>query len=129
MCFRKRILAFIIDIFILALLYMIIGIIPMYDDLILISEDLNKYFYIVFGMALLIITLAFIGKDAINGQSIGKRITKIKVVDDKGYIANIFKCIIRNITIYIWPIEALLVLLDKKKLGDRLAGTNVVECD
>ena len=122
-------LAFIIDIFISALLYMIIGIIPMYDDLILISEDLNKYFYIVFGVGLLIITVAFIGKDAINGQSIGKRITKIKVVDEKGCIANIFKCIIRNITIYIWPVEALLVLFDKKKLGDRLAGTSVVECE
>ena len=97
--FRKRILAFIIDMFILALLYMIIGIIPLYDDLILVSGDLNKYFYIVFGGGILIITLAFIGRDAINGQSIGKRIMRIKVVDKKGYNVSVFKGIIRNITI------------------------------
>ena len=73
------------------------------------------------------IILLFIAKDAINGQSIGKKLMKIKVVDAHGKTPNIFKLIIRNITICIWPIEAILVLLNKKKLGDRLAGTNIVE--
>ena len=52
---------------------------------------------------------------------------KIKVVDSGGNSPNIFQLFIRNITFYIWPIEALLVLFDKKKIGDRIARTNVVE--
>ena len=66
-------------------------------------------------------------KDIINGQSIGKRIMRIRVVDLNGKKPSLFKLVIRNITIFIWPVEALLVLLDKQRLGDRLAKTKVVD--
>ena len=52
---------------------------------------------------------------------------KIKVVDLNGNKASLFNLIIRNITILIWPVEALLVLLNKERLGDRLAKTKVID--
>lgn len=127
MCFRKRLLAFFIDYFILCILFAINGGMLLCVDTGLIPQDFTKYVLFCGGIILLLIILLFIAKDAINGQSIGKKLMKIKVVDAHGKTPNIFKLIIRNITIYIWPIEAILVLLNKKKLGDRLAGTNIVE--
>lgn len=129
MCFRKRVIAFMIDIAILMIVYMLVSIIPFYDDYILDSSDLNKYYYLIYLICLLIITLAFVCKDMIAGQSIGKRIMKIKIVNENGNIPNKIQIIIRSITFLIWPVEAFLVLMDKKRLGDRLARTNVIECE
>ena len=52
---------------------------------------------------------------------------KIKVVDLNDNKPSLLNLIIRNITIIIWPVEALLVLLDKERLGDRLAKTKVID--
>ncbi len=53
---------------------------------------------------------------------------KIRVVDKNKNLPNILKLIVRNITIFIWPVEAILVLLNKKKIGDRLTKTDVEQC-
>lgn len=128
MCFRKRFLAFIIDMILFMVLYMVINIIPFYDDYILTSSNLNKQYYIIYLLCCLILYAAFICKDAKGGQSIGKRIMKIRVVDKNKNVPNILKLIVRNITIFIWPVEAILVLLNKKKIGDRLTKTDVEQC-
>lgn len=129
MCFTKRVLAFAIDYFIACFLFAISGGIFFCIDFGLITRDFTKYGLFLGEIILLLIILLFIAKDAIKGQSIGKKFMKIKVVDIQGGKPSVFRLILRNITICIWPVESILVLLNKKKFGDRLAGTDVVELD
>ncbi|MCE7039098.1 RDD family protein [Dyadobacter sp. CY312] len=70
-------------------------------------------------------------KDCIGGQSIVKRILKLRVVDNEtGLSASPMKCLVRNLSIVLWPIEALVTLTNtSRRLGDRIAGTKLVVCD
>ncbi|MCC6412169.1 MAG: RDD family protein [Saprospiraceae bacterium] len=86
------------------------------------------------GIQVMLVLYAFImaiylNKDAINGRSPAKRILGARVVDmTDGQTASPMKCLLRNITLIFWPIEALLALLtsDRRRAGDYLAGTRVV---
>ncbi|MES2558167.1 MAG: RDD family protein [Bacteroidota bacterium] len=73
----------------------------------------------------------YVCKDCINGRSIAKRILKLQVVDNTtGQVAGPLKCLIRNILIVIWPIEAIIALTNpERRLGDRVAGTKLVVFD
>ncbi|MBE6571828.1 MAG: RDD family protein [Ruminococcaceae bacterium] len=117
----NRIVAFLIDHMIICFALAFLGFAQM-----LIKTDLLwlwRMYYIIF----LAFLFAYFFKDVVNGQSVGKRIMKIKVVDMDGNKPSIFNLIIRNITIFIWPVEAILVLLNKQRLGDILAKTKVVD--
>ena len=124
--FRKRLLAVGIDIAILVLVFMIANIIPIYDDYIMTARDFGRSYYIVYGIILLIIEIGFLCKDVIGGQSIGKKIVHIKVVNEDESKANLLQLIIRNITILIWPIEVIIFLLGKRKIGDVISKTMIV---
>ena len=117
---QKRILAFLIDHIILCFVFVLIGMVEMY--VITSFEFYWKLYYV----SLLIFMFVYFFKDIINGQSIGKRMMKIKVVDMNDNTPATPNLIIRNITILIWPIEVLLILLGKPRLGDKLAKTKVV---
>ena len=115
MSFNKRLLAFILDFMIFMFAFMLISTFVIYDDYILANKQFNNKYYIAYSICLIIVMLLFIGKDMLKGQSIGKRVMKIKVVTIKDESPRIWQCILRNLTFCIWPIEALLLLLDKKK--------------
>lgn len=70
---------------------------------------------------------AYFNKDIFNGRSPAKRILKMQVIDNKtGQVANPLKCLARNLTIVLWPLEVIFVLIDpKKRLGDKIAGTRI----
>lgn len=70
---------------------------------------------------------AYFNKDIFNGRSPAKRILKMQVIDNKtGQVANPLKCLARNLTIVLWPIEVIFVLIDpKRRLGDKIAGTRI----
>jgi uncharacterized RDD family membrane protein YckC len=70
----------------------------------------------------------YFSKDAFNGRSISKRILKLQVVDNAtGQVASPLKCFIRNIFCIIWPIEAIVALINPgRRIGDRVAGTRLV---
>lgn len=127
-CFRRRALAFVIDIIVFMIVFVFVNIIPFYDDYILLSSDLERKYYVFYAISLLVISILFLGKDLIRGQSLGKKIAKIRVVvKGKGRLY-VFQLLLRNITIFIWPIELVLLLLGKQKIGDVLAKTDVVLC-
>ncbi|GGH74207.1 RDD family protein [Phaeocystidibacter marisrubri] len=67
-------------------------------------------------------------KDSINGRSIGKRATKLQVVNYKdGTVASPLKCTVRNLFIVVWPIEVIVTLASpSRRIGDFVAGTKVV---
>lgn len=84
------------------------------------SSDL--FFYLmVFGMSL------YFNKDMIQGKSVAKRALKLEVVNIKtGEVASSLKCLIRNLTIAVWPIEVIAVLINpSRRIGDLIAGTRV----
>jgi hypothetical protein len=79
---------------------------------------------------LLIFSLYF-NKDIYLGQSIAKRILKFQVLDNcTGQPANPVRCLIRNLTLFLWPVEALVALINPpRRLGDFLAGTRLAVYD
>jgi len=70
-------------------------------------------------------------KDCINGRSIAKRILKLQIVDNTtGQVASPLKCFVRNIFCILWPIEAIVALINpSRRIGDRVAGTRLVIFD
>ena len=69
----------------------------------------------------------FLLKDAL-GINVGKRLFKIKIYQcDCDLGATKKQKILRNITLLVWPVEAIVLLASKddKRLGDRLAHTIV----
>lgn len=84
------------------------------------SSDLIFY-VMIFGMSL------YFNKDMIQGKSVAKRALKLEVVDIKtGEVASSLKCLVRNLTIAVWPIEVIAVLISpSRRIGDFIAGTRV----
>ena len=70
-------------------------------------------------------------KDSINGRSIAKRILKLQIVDNNtGLVASPLKCLVRNLFCILWPIEAIVALINpSRRIGDRVAGTKLVIFD
>lgn len=76
-----------------------------------------------------LLTFIILNKDFYNGQSVVHRILGYKVVQVRTLnTASILQCMLRNITMPIWPIEGLVVLISpKRRLGDFIAGTKLIE--
>jgi uncharacterized RDD family membrane protein YckC len=71
----------------------------------------------------------FFFSDILNGQSLGKRLMRIGVIDaNSRRPGNLFQLLVRNISIVVFNIVDVLMIFNKSKLrlGDRLAGTAVV---
>ena len=118
---RKRIAAFVID----HIIYSLILVPPF---VIFVPFD---YFYSAFPIFMVIALIAYAFKDIFNGRSIGKRIFMLHVrnYNDCEKTPRLYNLIIRNLLIFFWPVEFLVLLSDKDKrrLGDKLAKTQVVE--
>lgn len=72
---------------------------------------------------------AFLCKDLKNGQSMGRKSTSIRVVGINEENASYLSLILRNIFIFIWPIEILILLLNpqKRRIGDLVFKTKVIQ--
>ena len=76
----------------------------------------------------IIILVSFSMKDLIfKNQSIGKKIMKLEIVNKENEKPNKFILICRNLTVFIWPLEIILLLIFNKRIGDILFNTQVVE--
>ena len=92
------------------------------------DNPLNTKNTIDWTMLIMVLGLSlYFNKDMIQGKSIAKRALKQEVVDIKtGEVASSLKCLIRNITIALWPIEVIAVLINPpRRIGDFIAGTKV----
>ena len=77
-------------------------------------------------LLLIFIDLLFLLREPLH-LAFGKKLMKIKVVDANGNDADWQQHFIRNLLLFIWPVEAVLVLAGSNRLGDMLAKTKVVE--
>ncbi len=109
----KRIVGFAIDLMVVGLLGVIIGFVLVDTGII----DSN--------LAAIILLLIFLLRDLYNKSgSLGKKVIGIKIIEIGEYY--ILRKVLRNFTSIIWPIEGIILIFIKKRLGDILAGTSVV---
>ena len=81
-------------------------------------------------LALLAPTM-YLCKDIIGPRSLGKRLLTLQIINE-GDIqeASPPRCVVRNVTLLICPIELLIAMLNpSRRLGDRLAGTRLQFCN
>ena len=73
----------------------------------------------------------YFNKDILNGRSPAKRIFKLQVIDNETELtASPMKCLIRNLTAVIFPLEIIMILINpSQRLGDMLVNTKVVLFD
>jgi len=75
--------------------------------------------------------MALINKDFFNGQSVVHRFLGYQVVDARtNKPASKARCMIRNVTMPLWPIETVFILANpKRRLGDFIAGTILIDIE
>ena len=71
----------------------------------------------------------YLNKDCLKGRSLAKRILGLAVVDHPaGITASPIRCMLRNLTIVLWPVEVVLLLRNPtRRLGDYFAKTECVD--
>ena len=69
----------------------------------------------------------YFNKDIYLGQSFGKRILKFQILDARTNLpANPIKCLIRNFTILLWPVEVIAAIVNpERRIGDYITGTKL----
>lgn len=115
---NKRIFAFIIDMMVAVAFSLLISSVLYYFNV--------KH---IVAMVAIIGWAVLIGKDCLNGMSIGKRFVGIQVIDTKSkQIASPQKCVIRNLFYFIGFIDLLFMLTNSKslRLGDKVVHTEVL---
>ncbi len=106
---------------------MIIGSISQIIIIFLTKFDIRKifenfYMYLLFGLFL------FLLKDLVfRNASIGKRALNLEILKSDNTVPSVSTLILRNIFVFLWPIDAILILANKRKIGDIIFKTKVVE--
>ena len=124
----KRIYAWIIDFVIICIIQALL------TGILIIKLALGStesFDYSTFFLRYLILTycsmLLLIIRDIIGKKSVGKRIFRLKIVDkDTGAEVNKIKKFLRNVTWLLGPIEVIVYLITKERLGDKITRTSVV---
>ncbi|HAK68278.1 MAG TPA: RDD family protein [Treponema sp.] len=123
---EKRILAFIIDFLtasiVQAVLMTVLLIVPLTNGTSSIDE-MFMHTILITSISVFYLVL----RDLLPGGSIGKHITKTRVVTEDGRKASFVKRFLRNIPWILGPVEIFVYLATRKRLGDRLAKTMVVD--
>jgi uncharacterized RDD family membrane protein YckC len=71
---------------------------------------------------------AYLCKDCIGGRSLAKRVLKFQIVNYKtGLIASPLRCFLRNISLVLLPVEAIVIFISPtRRIGDLIAGTTLI---
>jgi uncharacterized RDD family membrane protein YckC len=89
-----------------------------------------KAIQIVWWAALAILVVALLLRDGYHGRSPGKRLLGLRLVTPRGEGCGYMGSVIRNLPLLIPPLnvaEAILVIAGKRRTGDHIAKTTVME--
>lgn len=76
----------------------------------------------------IVVSFLIIIKDLMfKNASLGKRIMRIEIKKVTNATPKFYELVFRNIFLFIWPIEVLLILFQNKRIGDIVFKTKVVE--
>lgn len=96
-----------------------------------ITSEYDVLFSLIYVMLLLFLFVLALNKDFFLSQSLVKRYWGYQVVNVKTLKpASQLKCMIRNITTPIFPLEMFFLLINKeRRLGDYIAGTTLAQVE
>jgi uncharacterized RDD family membrane protein YckC len=96
-----------------------------------ITSEYDVLFSLIYVMLLLFLFVLALNKDFFLSQSLVKRYWGYQVVNAKTLeSASQLKCLIRNITTPIFPLEMFFLLINKeRRLGDYIAGTTLAQVE
>lgn len=114
----KRLLAAYIDLIIITLLGLLISLVQNFSKL---DAIFNVPMYSMFMFLVL--------KDVVYKEgSPGKKILMLQIIpEERSDIVHYLKRIIRNSTLIIWPIEVIVLIIFKKRIGDMICVTDVIK--
>ena len=92
------------------------------------TQSINAIGALLFVFFVLSFPAIFVFRDVIfNGQSIAKRIFKLRVIDiETNDLPSNQKLIIRNLFFFIYPVEFIMLLASNKSLGDMATNTTII---
>ena len=125
---KRRIVAFLIDHFILTFLMVSIVLIAIGPDFI--GNSNTDRMQSIMYWVMIPGCLLYFSKDSYRGISIGKWVMGIMIrSNEDNEIPSFIKLFVRNLLVIIWPIEfiVLAVSKNKKRLGDLIVKTKVVK--
>lgn len=123
-----RLAAFLLDALVLSLGLIIPSTLISYTGLI--AFGASRFFVLVWYVALLVFISGVLLRDGSQGRSLGKRILGLLVQTHDGKPCTFPRSVLRNLpaVVPIWNlIELALMLTGRKRSGDRMARTAVVE--
>ncbi len=120
-----RIAAFLVDALVMAILLILPASIISYS-LAWVGGAI-KAIQIVWFVAIGILGLGMLLRDGYNGRSLGKQMLGLRVVTPNGDGCGWGRSVVRNAALILFPVEIVLVLRGRARLGDRIAHTNVTQ--
>ena len=92
------------------------------------AQGLKAVYALVFVLFVLSYPVLFVVRDVLfKGQSIAKRIFKLRVIDiETNELPSNRKLIIRNLFFFLYPVEFIMLLASDKSLGDMVTNTTIV---
>ena len=93
------------------------------------TQELQLWHLLTFLFFVLSFPTLFVFRDILfNGRSIAKRIFKLRVIDNStNELPPKYKLILRNLFFSIYPVEAILLIVTNKSLGDMTTNTTIVK--
>ena len=124
---KKRILAILIDHIVGTIISLFIFMGFNWESIINPTESNFMRPFETFNTILALGMIYYLLKDTYQGRSVGKRVIGIAVRDfeNSSITPGSIRLIIRNITTFLWPIELLLLILMRRRIGDIIARTQV----
>ena len=86
-----------------------------------------KAIQIVWYVALGILALGMLLRDGYKGRSLGKQMLGLRVVTPSGDGCGWWRSALRNAMLVLFPVEIVLVLRGRARVGDRIARTTVTQ--
>ncbi len=123
-----RLAAFIIDALMVSLVLILPATVISYT-MAWIGETTKAVAWVWYG-ALAVLLLSILLRDAWRGRSLGKRILGLQLTTRNGVPCGLVCSFLRNFPLFIAPwnlLELYLVISGRRRTGDRIAGTNVLE--
>ena len=86
-----------------------------------------KGIQIVWFVAIGILTIAMLFRDGYKGRSLGKQMLGLRVMTPAGEGCGWGRSAVRNAALLLFPIEVVLVLRGRQRIGDRIARTTITQ--
>jgi len=86
-----------------------------------------KAISLVWFVTLGVLVLGMLVRDGWRGRSVGKQMLGLRLITPRGDGCGWLRSMVRNALLILFPIEMILVLRGKPRLGDRVARTVVTE--